>query len=329
MAVKDYHRKRKQPTMKKLILFFVFLFCLFFGIFLWWQNGLSAVNPNSTAAKIFVVAKGSSVQQIAESLKEEQLIKNPTIFSFYIKQQNLDAKLQAGSFRLSPAMSVSQIAKMMTTGTLDIWITIPEGKRAEEIADMLSEVMPTYDESWRNALIAEEGYLFPDTYLIPREATVEQVIAIMRNNFDTKFAGITNNTTLDQSDLVILASMIERETRHDEDRPIVSSVMHNRLDINMALQIDATIQYAKGKTGDKWWVPVTREEYVSVKSPYNTYLSPGLPPGPIANPGLKSLEAAANPDDTPYLYYITDKTGVNRYARTHDEHNANINRYGL
>jgi UPF0755 protein len=105
--------------------------------------------------------------------------------------------------------------------------------------------------------------------------------------------------------------------------------MYNRLEIDMALQIDATIQYVKGNIGGNWWTPVTLAEYQSVRSPYNTYLQPGLPPGPIANPGVESLEAAANPASSDFLYYISDESCTNRYAKTYEQHQANIERYGL
>lgn len=315
--------------MKLIISFLIICSLIATGIYFWWQNASQAVNPKDTAGKIFVVTKGSGVQQIATDLHEQGLICNEFVFRLIVKQLNLDQKIQSGTFRLSPSMKAETIAKQLSAGSLDIWVTIPEGKRADEIADILQESMPNYDESWRIALNQYEGYLFPDTYLFPREAGITQIISRLRDTFDAKYAEITNSTSRNQEEIVIIASMIERETRHDEDRALVSSVIHNRLDIDMALQVDATIQYAKGKTGDSWWTRITQREYRSVDSPYNTYLYPGLPPGPIANPGFKSLDAAANPADTNYIFYITDRGGVNRYARTLDEHNANIRQYGL
>lgn len=316
--------------MKKLFVLITILVIFLIGSLVWWNNGLSAVNAQDSSQKMFLITPGAGVRAIANDLKEEGLIRDPIVFFLYTKQTGIDQRIQAGDFRLSPSMSARDIAQELTTGMVDIWITIPEGKRAEEVATILKENIPTYEDSWEEELKAQEGYLFPETYLIPRDATVESIITLLRNTFEEKYNSIeTNNVDLTREEVVILASMIEREVRHTEDLPIVSSIMHNRLEINMPLQIDATIQYAKGENNGKWWEPVTLEEYKSVKSDYNTYLSYGLPPGPIASPGLNALSAAVNPADTDYLYYITDQTGTNRYAKTYEQHQANIDRFGL
>ncbi len=316
--------------MKKLFVLITILVIFLIGSLVWWNNGLSAVNAQDSSQKMFLITPGAGVRAIANDLKEEGLIRDPIVFFLYTKQTGIDQRIQAGDFRLSPSMSARDIAQELTTGMVDIWITIPEGKRAEEVAAILKENIPTYEDSWEEELKAQEGYLFPETYLIPRDATVESIITLLRNTFEEKYNSIeTNNVDLTREEVVILASMIEREVRHTEDLPIVSSIMHNRLEINMPLQIDATIQYAKGENNGKWWEPVTLEEYKSVKSDYNTYLSYGLPPGPIASPGLNALSAAVNPANTDYLYYITDQTGTNRYAKTYEQHQANIDRFGL
>lgn len=302
----------------------------FVSAIVWWNSNLTSVNPQDKSETLFVITPGSNLSTIANKLKKEGLIRNPLVFRLLVKQLKLDTKIQAGDFRLSPSMTAKQIAQELTKGSLDVWVTIPEGKRAEEVAEILKEKLPTYDPSWEAKLIEYEGYLFPDTYLLPKDASIETIINIFTNTFEQKFSQIdTSKTTLTKEQLVTLASLIEREARHDEDRPLISSVIHNRLNIGMALQIDATIQYAKGKVGSTWWSPITVADYRSVKSPYNTYLQPGLPPRPIASPGLKALQAAANPTKTNYLYYITDQKGVNRYAKTVEEHEANKRKYGL
>ena len=315
--------------MNRLPVTIIFIIILIGGFFLWWTNGTSAVDVTDRAKQTFVIKKGEGVRRIANHLKTAGFIKDPIVFFLLVKQMGIEKKIQAGSYTLSPSQNAREIAKNLTLGTQDIWVTIPEGKRAEEVADILSINLPSYDESWRTLLVENEGYLFPDTYLFPKEATVEMVVSTMRNTFDQRFAEVSNTTSLSKEQLVILASMIEREAKHEEDRPLVSSVMHNRLDLGMALQIDATIQYAKEKIGNNWWATVKAVEYKTVASPYNTYLQPGLPPGPISNPGLSVLKAAANPTNTEYLYYISDKNGINHYAKTIDQHNANIKKYGL
>lgn len=316
--------------MKKSVIFLGIILILIVGAVLWWNNGIAPANAKNTDHVSFVIPKGAALRTIANDLKEQGLIKDPTVFFLLVKQAGIDTQIQAGSFLLSPSMTAREIAQLLTTGAMeDVWVTIPEGKRAEEIAEILRDGVPSYDQSWDEVLIANEGYLFPDTYLIPKDATIDQIVTIMRTNFDTKYELLdTSGVSYSQEDIVTLASLIEREARHDEDRPIIASVLENRLDLGMALQIDATIQYAKGTPGN-WWGTVTLAEYQSVKSPYNTYLQPGLPPGPIANPGIEALEAVVNPADTEYIYYITDQNGINRYSATLDGHNANIQRYGL
>lgn len=315
--------------MKKLIIVIALFVIIAIGSLIWWTNGASPANSSNKESKIFVVEKGAGIREISNRLKDEKLIKNPIVFFLLVKQLKLDKEIQAGDFRLSPSMTAQEIAENLTHGTLDIWTTIPEGKRAKEIAEILKEKIPTYDSSWDNLLAAEEGYLFPDTYLISKDATIDMIINQMRGNFDQKYSTLNiQNSLTPQSEIVILASLIEREAITDAEKPVIAGILINRLDAGMALQVDATIQYSKGKNGS-WWEPVLLEEYRSVKSDYNTYLYPELPPGPISNPGIEALRAAAFPMDTDYFYYLHDENRTIRYATTLDEHNSNIEKYGV
>ena len=324
-------RKRSNPMKALLSLIGIVAAVILCGMIFWWYNGNAAVNPTDQTVRIFVVHQGTLPGQIAQDLKDQGLIKDTFIFSLLIKELGIGDKIQAGSFQLSPAMDAETIARTLTTATVDINATIPEGKRAEEIADVLQQIMPDYMDSWRMELNNHEGYLFPDTYRFSRDATIDQIITTMTENFDKKFAEVTNNTDLSKEEIVILASIIEREAKHDDDRRMVSSVLHNRLKIGMALQVDASIQYALGynQAEKTWWKRGLTSADFALNSPYNTYINPGLPPHPIANPGLAALQAAANPADTDYIFYISDKQGINHYARTLAEHNANIKKYGL
>ncbi len=313
-----------------LLLFIV----LGFFLFLWWDRGLQPVNTADKTNKIFTVKKGTAIREIANDLKKEGFIRDPVVFFLLIKKLGLDGKIQAGDFRLSPSQDAESIAKGLTTGTLDIWVTIPEGKRAEEIADILKEKMPTFQESWRAELDANEGYLFPDTYLIPRDADITVISSLLKNTFEKKYAdALTQNpqTPRTKEQIVIIASMVEREARLAEDRPLVASVILNRLDIGMALQIDATVQYALGYQADTktWWKKELSFDDLKLVSPYNTYTHNTLPPTPISNPGADAILAVIKPAKTDYLYYISDKQGHNHYAKTAAEHAANIQKYGL
>lgn len=318
--------------MKKITIVFGIIILAFAALAFWWKNGLSSVNPNDTKTRIFVVEKGAGVREIANKLKKENLISDPVIFFLLVKKEGFDGKIQAGDFRLSPSMTTREIAENLTHGTIDVWVTIPEGKRAEEIADILKEKIPSFQESWRQELVKHEGYLFPDTYLIPKNADINLIVNIMKNNFEKQYVQIqTRKNGFTKNDIVIIASLVEREAKHSQDRLLVASVITNRLNIGMKLDIDATIQYALGyqQTEKSWWKKALTREDIDFNSPYNTYRNPSLPPTPIANPGLAAINAAANPAKTNYLYYLSDKQGNNHYAKDREEHDANIIKYGL
>lgn len=319
--------------MKKFSFIIVFLVLIFGGVLAWWINGVSAVNPSDKTQKAFSVKRGDSVKIIANNLKSEGFIKDPVIFFLVVKQFGLDSKIQAGDFFLSPSQNTIDIAKSLQTGTYDVRIVIPEGIRAEEIADILKDRLDSYQESWRANLILHEGYLFPDTYSFAKDATIDQIISIMRDNFEQKYNQIPNKekTRLSKEEIVIVASLVEREAKHAIDRPLVASVILNRYKIGMKLDIDATIQYALGyqKQEKRWWKKELTFADLELNSPYNTYRVAGLPPRPISNPGFEALNAVVNPAKTDYLFYISDKNGNNHYAKTNEEHEANKKKYGL
>ena len=319
--------------MKRLIAVIVLVAAISLIVTLWWKNGLQAADPKNKTPQIFVVKKGEGVREIANNLKSKGLIVDSIVFFLQTKRLGLDKQIQAGDFRLNPSMNASEVAYVLTHGTLDIWLTIPEGQRADEIADLLSQKLPTYKPSWRTTLESNEGYLFPDTYLIPKDADINTVLSMLKNTFQTKFESVqsTKTTKLTDEETVILASMIEREAKSDQDRPLVASVIVNRLNIGMALQIDATVQYQLGYQIDtkSWWKSALTADDLKIASPYNTYKNPGLPPTPISNPGLSAIKAALNPADTNYLYYVSDKSGHNHFAVNYEGHQANIQKYGL
>lgn len=309
--------------MKKLLITCLLAAFLLVTGTLWWQRGVSPVDRGNTRTQIFVIQKGEGIRSIAKRLKQEGLINDQIVFFILVKRLGLDGKIQAGDFRLSASMDAKTLARELTFGTLDVWVTIPEGLRSEEIAQVLKEKVPSYKEDWVSELKKHEGYLFPDTYLIPKDADVSLVVTIMRNNFARKWEELQSGKNMET--IVILASIIEREAKFLQDRPLVASVLTNRLKLGMPLQADATIQYTKGKAGD-WWPKVTKED-LKVSSPFNSYKTVGLTPSPIANPGFDSLKAGANPTATDYLYYLSDEKGHMHYAKTLDEHNRNIEKY--
>lgn len=317
--------------MKKIIWLAIIVVVIFFLAKAWWDNQLSAVSPDKST-KVFVISKGAGVSDIAKKLKENNLIKSEVAFKVYVKQNNLTGKLQAGSYKVSPAMSVQELVKILQRGSEDIWVTLIEGWRLEEMADVISLKFKVQKSKFIE--LAKEGYMFPDTYLFPREATIEYIIGTLRKTFDNRLTADLQARMyakgLTDTQGVILASIVEREARSDKARTAVASILLKRFKIGMGLNADATLQYILGyqPTEKSWWKRHLTLEDKKIDSPYNTYLYKGLPPAPICNPSLSSLEAVANADpNTPYLYYYHDSKGVSHYAKTLDEHNQNVADY--
>lgn len=317
--------------MKRLIWLVVFLLLLFFLAKGWWNSQLGSVSGNQ-ASQVFVIPKGAGVSEIAKKLKENNLIKSDLVFKIYVRKNNLTNKLQAGSYKLSPSMSTPQILKALQVGSEDIWVTLVEGLRVEEMAVKLYEQLKINQEEFIRK--SKEGYMFPDTYLFPKDATPEYITDTLRKTFDTRFTPELRlkirSQRLTEEQGVILASIVEREARSDKARQMVASILLKRFKIGMALNADATLQYILGYQKDEksWWKRHLSSEDKKIDSSYNTYLHAGLPPAPIANPGLSSLQAVANADpSTLYLYYYHDSKGVSHYAKTLDEHNGNVANY--
>lgn len=300
----------------------------------WWALQPAASTP-AEAVRV-TVAPGTPVSRIAQQLKEAGVIRSPFAFKFIVWKNKLAGSIQAGSFELSPNDTPEELAQHMTQGTEDVWITIREGLRATEIGELLEQKLDQFDASspdFTEICLENEGFLFPETYLVPREFTPKSMCTFLRAQFDQVMTD-TWQTEIQrqgwtQRRIVTLASIIEREARNPQDMKVVSGILRNRLDMGKALQVDATLQYAKGynEAQQTWWSPPTSADK-EVNSPYNTYKNTGLPPGPISNPGKNALEAAIFPTESEYLYYISNSDGSEmHYARTYEEHQQNIARY--
>jgi len=322
--------------MKKILFLFplIFILCAVAASYWFYQNSLAV--SNNKAFKSFVINKGASITQIANKLKKEGLIKNAFVFKVYIKFTGQAQKLVPGEFSLSSSLSLFQLTQILFKGPIELWVTIPEGLRKEEIALKFASVLgkdTVFTTEFLEATKDKEGYLFPDTYLFPKDVSVTNIVKKMTDTFNLSILGLKNTSGLSQKDIVVLASIIERETKTDAERPIVAGILLNRIKIGMPLQEDATVQYALASTKytvlstkADWW-PTVYIEDLKIKSLYNTYLNQGFPPAPIANPGLSSLKAAFNPSETKFLYYIHDTSGQIHYAATLQEHNANVAKY--
>lgn len=302
--------------MKRLAVATTILALLLAGAILWWKISLSPVNSADKSPQSFVVTSGDSVRDVAKRLKDQNLIRDQVAY-FLILRLGLEKGPQAGNFSLNRTMAATEIAKVLTRGTDDVKVTIPEGWRSEQIVESLQKqgfAGPV--GNWN-----EEGKYFPETYFVPKTMTIDQIRVLMRQTFDKKVSNLTENQ-------LILASLIEREARVNGERPVIVGILLNRLEAGIALDVDATVQYAIGFTKtDGWWKKELTLEDLKIKSPYNTYINPGLPPGPIANPGLAAINAVLNPVKTDYLFYLHDSSGSVHYAKTLEEHNANVAKY--
>jgi UPF0755 protein len=258
-----------------------------------------------------VVNQGESLRQIAKRLEQNGLIKNQYYFVLQAYRVGLNSRLQAGQFRLSPSLSLNQvISKLSKGGSFDFWYTIIPGQRLEEFA---------LDPEFEILARSSEGMLFPDKYLIPQNYSNQQIIDLILKNYQTKFPNIKYED-------LILASLIEREAKTFESKKLISGILKNRLSLNMALEIDATVQYARDSLTprpEKYWATLSSAD-TQIKSAYNTYQNPGLPPAPICNPGADSINAALNPTDSDYIFYITGNDGQMYYATTFAQHKQNI-----
>ncbi|MCB0083986.1 MAG: endolytic transglycosylase MltG, partial [Caldilineaceae bacterium] len=301
------------------------------------ENELSIPAGANPRQRPFVVNIGEPARFIAARLQAEGFIRDADLFNLYIRVNGLERDIEAGNFILSESMTIPQIADALQTALFDeAVVTIPEGFRAEEIAERLAaeniiepDVFLAAIRAPRNLTIFEdyeflrslpadgslEGFLFPDTYRLPVLAsTPEIVIGAFLDNFANKVGQeglIGGSSGLSGRDLVNLASIVEREAVQQDERPLIASVYINRLngtcnaDVGGPyLQADPTVQYARGTVGNWWWKPQSVEEYAQVISPYNTYLNPGLPPGPIANPGLSAIDSTRNPATTNYCFFL-------------------------
>lgn len=314
--------------MKKIIGSAVLIILAILLIRGFWDSQLAPVSSGKVT-KSFVIAKGGSFSEVSQKLSDEGLIKSSFFFTLFAKQLGLSDKIQSGTFKLSSSMSAEEILKTITGNPVDEWVTLFEGWRIEEMADRLNGQLTIDKGEFIKA--AKEGYMFPDTYLFPKDYSPEQIAKIMMDNFEKKYTAELRTKIkslgLSEDQGVILASIVEREARSYDARRMVASILLKRLKIGMGLNADATLQYAlEYQVAEKsWWKIHLTSDDKTVQSPYNTYLYRGLPPAPISNPSLISLEAVADADPAiGYLYYYHDSKGDSHYAKTLEEHNQNV-----
>lgn len=330
--------------MKKLVLFVLIVIALAAGAGWYFYDGVDRPFKGYGAAEQFVeVPQGSGPAGIAKRLADAGVVQDVTSFRLALWLSGSARRLQAGEYRFDRPMSARQVADKIARGEVYVRpITFPEGLTIKQMAALYESKgfgeASAFIEAAKNAGLVHsidpaakdlEGYLFPDTYSLPRRATAEQLVARMVASF---LKALTPDTIaaaggrgLNVRELVTLASIVEKETGHKSERPLVAAVYSNRLKIGMGLQCDPTVIYALERAA-RYDGNLTRED-LQFDSPYNTYKYAGLPPGPIASPGRASLDAAANPPAAPYLYFVSKNDGSHAFATTLDEHNRNVHEF--
>jgi UPF0755 protein len=302
----------------------------------------------------FTINKGQSFGAISDDLYQKQLIRNTFVFRVRARMLDAESKIQAGVVNLRRNMTIDEVLESITSVRLnDRTVTVVEGWRLEQIAQLLGQngwdankfIKAAREEEWQFGFLNDkpvnasvEGFLFPDTYKIPANYTESQIVEMMLYRFGEQFDTQLRQKARETNGIyktVVMASIVEREAVKADERPKIASVFYNRLKVDMILQTDPTVQWARDtlKAGKDlsftdWWKAPTKED-LDIESPYNTYRSKGLPPGPISNPGLASLKAATEPVSTDFIYFVAtgDREGSHAFARTLDEHNANVKKY--
>lgn len=284
---------------------------------------------NFPSGSIVSIARGASVPDIAVQLASAHIIKHPDLLRVILRISGGSLHIQAGAYLFNTPEDLFTIAYRLVAGAYGIppvRVTFPEGETARDDAARIAGAFPSISSSDFLAKAKPyEGYLFPDTYLFLQSADADSIVKMMRANFDTKTAPLASEMKASEhslSDTIIMASLVEKEARTSANKRIVAGILWNRIKLGMPLQVDAVFGYIFNRDT---YSPSFSD--LKVDSLYNTYTHKSLPPGPIGNPGLESIDAALHPTQTDYLYYLTGKDGLMHYATTYAGHQANQRRY--
>lgn len=311
-------------------------------------------SPAKTTAEqvLFLVPNGANFSQVATSLQKQGIIKNKAGFNLAASIKKSHTKLKAGEFELSAKMSPVEILSILVAGrSRDYSITIPEGYSLRDIARTLKEAGLLNDNQTEelflkratdSAFLASlgfgsdtstlEGYLFPDTYRFSKQMTIEGILKKMFARFnqvyDKEFAEIISTKGLEKEEVIILASIIQKEAAKASELPLVSSVFHNRINIGIRLQSCPTVIYGILDQGQEFDGNLTKK-HLQTRTNYNTYKFGGLPPGPISNPGKAAIRAAIFPAEEKYLYFVSKNNGTHKFSKNLKEHNRAVRKYQL
>jgi UPF0755 protein len=312
------------------------------AFFLQLQHYAETPANQQAADTVVTISAGQSFNMTTAALTKSHIIKHPFKFKIVARLKGYDKRLQAGEYQLSASMSPIQILQKMVNGEVKLYrLTVPEGLNLYQIADLVDKVGLATKSSFiaaatnakfahQQGLDAEtfEGYLFPETYFFPKNTTSKTIISTMvsrfRQIFNPSWQKRAQQLRFSVHQIVILASIIEKETGAPFERPLISSVFHNRLNKKMRLESDPTVIY-----GLKNFDGNLKRKHLEAPTPYNTYKRSGLPAGPIANPGKDSLEAALYPADTKYVYFVSRKDQTHQFSTNFEDHNRAVRKYQL
>lgn len=322
---KEKKRIRLEEKTKKIILIALVFFIVLFGMN---YNFLAAPSAHESGTK-FAIKSGMTVSDAADYLEKNEIIKSSFAFKTLVYLTGGKGRVIAGSYFIEKPVSVFRIVMMVTTngyGVKMYKVTIPEGLSNRQIGDLLEKELTNFDKKKFLELARDkEGYLFPDSYFFEPESSPEKVIQMMNDNYKEKIKMVNLDVSFFNKplkDVVIIASILEKEARTENTRRMIADILWRRIAIGMPLQVDASFMYLL----DKGSAALTLDD-LQIDSPYNTYKYKGLPPGPISNPGLASILAATKPLKNKYLFYLSDKDGNMHYATTFEEHKLNKERY--
>jgi UPF0755 protein len=292
---------------------------------------------SDTKTKQFIIEPNESFDDAVAQLASEGLIRHAWAFRLAYKKESGDRKdIRPGGYEIAPSMDTWTVAEILAQSPYLAWVKIPPGYRKEQIADVLAKALswtPAEKQEWIDVDTASvpsyvEGVYYPDTYLIASDQEPAQVAERLRDRFNQVFAPYATEAAqknIKWTDAITIASLIEREAA-GPDMKLISGILWNRLKVGMALQVDATLQYAKGNADIGWWPRVaSADKYID--SPYNTYKYPGLPPHPIAEPSEAAIDAAINPQATDCIYYLHDRNSQIHCSKTYAGQLANVNKY--
>jgi UPF0755 protein len=332
--------KEENKNISKFLIILILLTFALGGVFLHYNRSISQPISEEDEKISLEIEEGESVSNILDSLQEKGLLRTLDKYytKFYLKINNLEGNLQAGTYQIPKQLTIIELIQVLQEGRAqDVWVLIPEGLRKDEIAEIVDNEFKdngvetfskeefltlTEDKIFIDSLELAvdipnlEGFLFPDRYAFPRDANAQSVIEKMVANFKNK---VGEDFTYEE---IIFASIVEREGYNANDRPIIAGIILKRHREGWLLQTDATLLYPV-----KDWRHVITIQDKEDDNPYNTYKKLGIPPTPICNPGLQSIEDVWNPEETQYYFYIHDRDRNPHYARTLEEHNRNVNKY--